>query len=190
MKQNECYEIGYITKTHGLKGDVTLQLDVDEPESYSELDSAFVEVKKQLVPFFIEHVNVQQKRAIIKFEGVDTLEQAHALIHCRVMLSLDTLPKTDDSKFYMHDILGYTVQDELLGKLGIITQLYEGSHQDIIGMEYAGKEVLIPVVDAIILGSDSATKTLHTRLPNGLVDLYLEEKEEEEEGEQEEAKQA
>lgn len=180
MKQSDCYEIGYITKTHGLKGEVTIQLDVDEPESYTELETAFVEVKKQLVPFFVERVNVQQKRAIVKFEGIDTLEQAHALLHCKVMLSLEFLPETDDTKFYLHDILGYTVQDEALGKLGIITQLYEGTHQDIVGMEYQGKEVLIPVVDAIILGADAPSQILHTRLPDGLVDLYLEEKEERE----------
>lgn len=177
MKHSDCYEIGYIVKTHGLKGEVTLELDVDEPESYSELDSAFVEMKKQLVPFFIQRINIQQKRAIIKFEGIDTLEQANTLIHCKVMLSLDHLPETEEGKFYLHDILGYTVEDETLGKLGIITQLYEGSHQDILGMEYQGKEVLIPVVDAIVLSADAEAKTVQTRLPDGLVDLYLEENE-------------
>ena len=175
MKPNDCYEIGYITKTHGLKGEVTVQLDVDEPESYAGLDSAFVEVKNQLVPFFVERINVQQTRAIIKFESINTLEQAHALLHCKVMLPLETLPAPEDDKFYLHDILGYTVQDEALGTLGTIAQLYEGTHQDILGMDYKGKEVLIPVVDAIVLGADASAKTLHTRLPDGLVELYLSE---------------
>jgi 16S rRNA processing protein RimM len=175
MKQNDCYEIGYITKTHGLKGEVTLELDVDEPESYTELETAFVEVKKQLVPFIIERINVQQKRAIIKFEGVNTLDEAGRLLHCKVMLPLEDLPESEDGKFYLHEVLGYTVEDEALGKLGIISQLYEGTHQDILGMEYQGKEVLIPVVDAIVLSADAETKTLQTRLPDGLVALYLEE---------------
>lgn len=181
MKQSDCYEIGYITKTHGLKGEVTLELDVDEPESYAELESAFVEVKKMLVPFIIERINIQQKRAIIKFEGVNTLEEATKLVHTKVMLSLENLPATEDGKFYLHDIVGYTVEDEILGKLGIITQLYEGAHQDILGMEYQGKEVLIPVVDVIVLSADSTTQTVQTRLPDGLVDLYLEEENKEEE---------
>jgi len=180
MKQSDCYEIGYVTKTHGLKGEVTLQLDVDEPEIYTKLASAFLEIKNQLVPFFVERINIQQTRAIIKFEGINTLEQAHTLLHCKTMLPLELLPESESDKFYLHDILGYTVQDETLGKLGIITQLYEGAHQDIIGMEYQGKEVLIPVVDAIILNADASLQIVHTRLPDGLVDLYLEEEDENE----------
>ena len=174
MKQSECYEIGYITKTHGLKGEITLELDVDEPESYSELDSALVEVKKQLVPYIIERINIQQKRAIIKFEGINKIEDAQKLVHCKVMLPLENLPEPEEGRFYLHDIIGYTVEDEALGKLGTITQLYEGSYQDILGMEYQGKEVLIPVVDAIVLSADAETKTVQTNLPEGLVDLYLE----------------
>ena len=42
MKKEDCYELGYISKTKGLDGEVYVQLDVDEPEDYQNLESLFV----------------------------------------------------------------------------------------------------------------------------------------------------
>ena len=50
IDKESCYFLGKIVRTSGLKGDVSVFLDVDEPESYAELDSVFVERKGALVP--------------------------------------------------------------------------------------------------------------------------------------------
>ena len=36
MQKKDCFELGKITQPHGLVGDVTVHLDVDEPEAYIE----------------------------------------------------------------------------------------------------------------------------------------------------------
>jgi 16S rRNA processing protein RimM len=50
MTKEDCFELGKITKTHGVKGEVILWLDVDFPEDYEEMDSVFLEVRGELVP--------------------------------------------------------------------------------------------------------------------------------------------
>jgi 16S rRNA processing protein RimM len=177
MKTEDCYELGAIVKTHGLKGEVLAMLDTDEPESYEGLDSVFVEIKGKLVPFFIKNINIQQSKAIIKFEDIDRLEQAQPLVHCKLHLPLDVLPQAEEGKFYLHEVLNYTVIDDKLGKLGVITNLYEGATQDILGMTYQGKEVLFPAVDEIVLSINRETQEIAVAIPEGLVDLYLNEEE-------------
>ena len=53
MRKDECYRLGHIVKTHGLKGAVTIELDVDYPEEYDEMESVFLEQSGNLIPFFI-----------------------------------------------------------------------------------------------------------------------------------------
>ena len=173
MKKDECFELGTIVRTHALKGEIMAHLDVDNPARYNKLDSLFVEIKNKLVPFMVERINVQQDRAIIKFDSIDRLEDAHTLLHLKIFLPLSHLPQAPKGTFYLHDLIGYSVTDEQKGLLGTITEIYDGSHQDILGMNYLEKEVLIPLVDSIVLEADASTKMLKVNLPEGLLELYM-----------------
>ena len=51
MKKEDCYFLGKITRKHGLKGNVIIKLDTDQPELYHKLEGIFVEVNGLLVPF-------------------------------------------------------------------------------------------------------------------------------------------
>jgi len=174
MQHNDCFQLGHITRTHGTRGEVVFFLDVDFPEDYEELDSVFVEIKGQLIPYFIEAINIQKgSKAIVKFEDIHSIEAATPLINCSLYLPEETLDELDGSRFYYHEIVGFTIIDETLGSLGKITTVYSMSTQDLIAMDYQGNEVLIPVNDDIVLNANRTQKTLQVRLPEGLVDVYM-----------------
>ncbi|MBC8112158.1 MAG: 16S rRNA processing protein RimM [Verrucomicrobia bacterium] len=173
MLHEDCYELGYIQKTHALKGEMVFFLDVDEPLDYEDMDSIFLEISGKLVPYFVEKVRVQRQAAIVKLEAIDTIEQAHPLVGSKLFLPLEKLPELAADEFYYHDIIGYTVKDEQLGILGEITDYYELPQHDVLEMVYQGKTILIPVNDDIILGADHEEKYLETSLPQGLLEIYL-----------------
>ena len=173
MQPSECFEFGYIAKTHGLKGELTIVLDVDDPDEYEELDSFFVQVKGQLVPYFMESYNLQGKRAIVKLEDVNTLDAAKNLIGCKLFLPLDNLPDLDPNQFYYHEVMGYRVVDATHGELGLVDDIYDMPGHDLIAMRHQGYEILIPVNNEIVLRADHKTKTVHVNLPEGLLDVYL-----------------
>jgi 16S rRNA processing protein RimM len=85
------------------------------------------------------------------------------------------LPKLRDDQFYYHEIIDYRVEDEVLGTLGVVKEVYSTGAQDVLIMIYKGHEVLIPLTDEIIPKVDKHTKIVHSRLPNGLIDVYLNE---------------
>jgi 16S rRNA processing protein RimM len=66
------------------------------------------------------------------------------------------------------------IVDEILGDLGQVRVIYDMETQDLIGMEYKEKEVLIPIKDGIIQKVDKTEKKVFCRLPEGLLDIYLE----------------
>jgi 16S rRNA processing protein RimM len=173
MNIDACYQLGYIVRTHGVKGQVVAFFDVDYPEDYEELESVFLQLNGKLVPFFISALDIQPNgRIILKFEDIDSIVEAEKLKNTPLYLPLDQLPELDEDQFYFHEVIGYTVIDEQLGELGTIREIYEMPYQDLMAMDYQGVEVLIPVQDELILRADKAARKLYVNLPEGLVDIY------------------
>ena len=90
MSPDACYQLGYVIKKHGLQGEVNIFLDVDFPEEYSRLESVLIEVDQQLVPFFIERIDIRGQKGIVKFEEVNDVEGAEELKSARLYLPLNT----------------------------------------------------------------------------------------------------
>ena len=176
MTKDDCYQVGHITKTHGVSGELVLFLDVDDPAEYAGLESVLLEVKGELIPYFIESIAiVKGSRAIIAFDDVDTIEQAERLINCGAFLPLDELePITDETRFYFHEIVGYQIVDAESGALGTVRGVYAMNAQDLIAMDYLGKEVLIPINSDIVRTVDRANQKLNVVLPDGLLAIYME----------------
>ena len=175
MDFDSCYELGYISKPHGLKGDVSIVIDADVPEAYKNLESVFIEQDKQLVPFFISRLKLSGNKAILSLEESTSIETAQALKGSKLYLPIEFLPELEDGQFYFHEIVGCTIADKDLGPLGKITTVYDAGPQDIIAFEHQGKEVLLPVNDQTIQKLDKTNKTLHVEIPAGLLDIYLNE---------------
>ena len=176
MTKDDCYQLGHITKTHGVSGELVLYLDVDDATEYADLDSVLLEVKGQLVPYFIESIAiVKASRAIVAFEEVDTIEQAERLIGSGAFLPLDNLePITDETRFYFHEIVGYQVVDAEAGELGTVRGVYAMNAQDLIAMDFQDKEVLIPINSDIVKTVDRTNQKLNVALPDGLLAIYME----------------
>ncbi|OIN59931.1 ribosome maturation factor RimM [Arsenicibacter rosenii] len=175
MTKDDCYLLGHITKTHGVNGELVFFLDVDDPNVYEELESVLIEVKGDLLPYFIESIAiVKGSRAIVAIEGIDTIEQASRLIKANLYLPLDNLePIEDNTRFYFHEIVDFRIIDSNEGELGTVTTVYNMDTQDLIEMSYQGKEVLIPINSDIVHTVDRTNKTLNVTLPDGLLDVYL-----------------
>jgi 16S rRNA processing protein RimM len=175
MNKDQCFQIGRVAKVHGLRGEVNVVLDVDYPEDYEGLEHLFLEQKGRLVPFFLEHFVLQPGgKALVKFEDLDSLDQVEPLVGLEIFLPLSELPQLDEDQYYFHELIGFEVFDENLGLIGPVQIIYDLETQDLLGVTHKGKEVLIPIQDGIILKVDKAAKKVYCQLPEGLLDIYLE----------------
>jgi 16S rRNA processing protein RimM len=175
VTKDDCYQIGHITKTHGVRGEMVLFLDVDDASAYAEMDSLLLELRGELVPHFIESMAlVKDSRAIVALDDVDTIEQAERLIGSTAWMPLENLePITDETRFYFHEIIGYRVVDAVDGELGLVDTVYTMATQDLISMIHEDKEVLIPINSEIVRRIDRAGKRMEVALPDGLLAIYM-----------------
>jgi len=174
MTKEECYLLGSIAKLHGFKGEVSIYLDVTNPYEYQELGSVFVDIHGQLTPFFIESIQIQQKNfARVKFEGVDTEDDAKAIVKKELYLPLSFLPELSGTSFYDHEVEGFKAVDEVHGEIGVVQSILDFSANPLIQIDYNGTEILIPLLKNTVTKVDRKNKSFHFNSPEGLVDVYL-----------------
>ena len=174
MAKTEYFELGTLSKPHGLKGAFHLYLDVDDPYEYDDLDAIFLQQGNEMVPYFVEDIQIRDNLNLITLEGINSLDATKELVGLKVFLPLSALPKLKDDQFYYHEIIDYQVQDRNLGLLGYVKEVYSTGAQDVIIMIYKSKEVLIPLIDEIVPKVDKKEKIVFTQLPEGLLEVYLE----------------
>lgn len=173
MTHNDCYYLGYIVKPHGLKGAFQVNLDVSVPEEYSKMESVFVELDGQLVPFFISSIVIQPNgKARIQIEDIDSTDEARKLVGKKLFLPLLLLPKLKGNHFYYHEIQGFELLDEMSNSVGIIKEIQDAPAQDLIVVTKNEKELLIPILEDTILNLDRAEKTLQVKILPGLLELF------------------
>ena len=174
MDKKECFYVGKIVKKYSFKGELLIKLDTDEPEIFEDMESVFIDLRNNLVPFFIESSQMHKSELLrVKFEDVDTEQDADALLKCELYLPLDFLPKLEDDKFYFHEIIGFTVEDLNFGTVGIVKSINDSTAQALFEIDRDGVEILIPMNDDFINKVDKKNKTILVETPDGLIDLYL-----------------
>jgi len=174
MHKKDCFYLGKIVKKYSFKGELLVKLDTDEPELYDGLESVFVDLRNNLVPFFIESSQLHKSELLrIKFEDVDTEQDADSLLKCDLYLPLEFLPKLEDGKFYFHEIIGFKVEDVNFGAVGIVKSINDSTSQPLFEIDRNGIEILIPMNDAFIKKIDKKKKIITVDTPEGLIDLYL-----------------
>ncbi len=173
MAKQEYFELGALAKPHGIKGALHAFLDVDDPYEYDELTSVFVQEKQELVPYFIDDIQIKPNLNLIFFEGIDSVDKAKELVGKKLFLPMSFLPKLKDNQFYYHEIIGYQVDDQSLGLLGIVKEVVSLGAQDVVVMIYQNREVLIPLTEEIIPKVNKKEKVIQTILPEGLLEIYL-----------------
>ncbi|MFT5754754.1 MAG: 16S rRNA processing protein RimM [Flavobacterium sp.] len=174
MQKEQCFYLGKIAKKFSFKGEVLIYLDTDEPYLYENLESVFVELHKNLVPFFILKSGIHKNNFLrVRFEDVESEEDADAIMNCEVYLPMSFLPKLEGNKFYYHEITDFIVEDLRLGKIGNIKRINDSNYQPLIEIMNGELEILVPLIDTFIIEVDRKNKIFKMDIPEGIVEMYL-----------------
>ena len=175
MKQDELFQLGKIVRTFGTKGEVIFQIDSEILSLIKKLESVYLKINENLVPFFIELLQPKAKgQALVKFLDVDSTDESSLLSGCDIFIPIAQLPKQKGTQLFSVEVEGYTVIDAIRGETGTVRTVLEMPQQALLSIDFNGKEILVPIVDEIVKKIDRKTRTIHIEAPEGLIDLYLE----------------
>jgi 16S rRNA processing protein RimM len=168
IKQEEVYRIGRLGKTHGVKGEVSLQFD-DDIFDRVDADYLVLELDGILVPFFIEEYRFRSDTvALIKFEDVDTQQRANELTGCDVYFPR-ALAADDEGEVSLSLLVGFDLVEANGGTtIGRIAAIDDTTANLLFELE-DGR--LIPANDDLIRDIDTKRKTIKMEIPEGLLEL-------------------
>lgn len=174
MTLKDCFYVGTIVSKFSFKGEVLVKLDSDDPELYENLESVFIALGNNLVPFFIEKCSLHKSDLLrIKFEDVSGEADADALLKHKLYLPLSFLPKLSGNKFYYHEIIGFSMEDINYGYVGEIVGVNDTTAQALFEVKNDKHELLIPMNDEFIMEVNRTTQKIIVKTPEGLIDLYI-----------------
>lgn len=177
MNKADCFNLGHVAKLHGYKGEVSLFFDADNPNDYAQLDSVFIDIDGILTPFFVESIEMKGKGfAKVKFEGVNTENEAKSILKKGLFLPLTLLPELSGKNFYDHEVVDFTVIDERYGEVGKLIQIVDYANNPLMQIQNTkfDKEVLLPLSNELVQSVDREHKILYVKAIEGLIEMYLE----------------
>lgn len=174
MRKEDCFYVGTVVNKFSFKGELLVKLDTDEPDLFVGMESVFIEIGKNLVPFFIESSQLHKSLLLrVKFEDIDDEPTADALMKHDLYLPMTFLPPLEGTKFYFHEIIGFTMTDTNHGVIGTITGVNDTTSQALFEVDHDGVEILVPMNDHFIVAVDREKRDITVTTPDGLIDLYL-----------------
>ena len=170
IRDDEVYKIGRIGKAHGVRGEVTMQVD-DDVFDRVDADYVVLRIDGILVPFFFEEYRFRtDTTALVKFCDIDDMEHARGLTGCDVLFPRDM---ADDDDPTWASIIGFQLVNAVDGQsVGTLTGVDDSTANVLFSVETAdGREVLLPAAEDLIEHIDSDARSIGYLMPDGLLDV-------------------
>ena len=149
--KKERLEVGQIVNTFGIKGFVKIYPYVDDISRFDNLKKVHIKSKKEEKELQIEEVKYQKNMVLVKFKGIETVENAEKLRNSFVEIDrADAIP-LEEGQYFIADLLGLEVFLDTGEKLGVLEDIYNTGSSDIyVVKNELGKQFLLPYIDEVI----------------------------------------
>ena len=165
--------VGYITKTHGLKGEVTLRPVVIDPNMVQGARrTRIVGDDGSSVKTELEKVRGQGGRWIIKFKDFKTIEQAQDLVGRSLEIYCEDFQPLPEGEYYWFQIEGLQVFDEAGRYYGTVNEIIVTGSNDVYVVQDGDKELLLPMIDSVVKSIDLKENKLIFHIIEGLLEDY------------------
>ena len=166
----ERLEIGQIVNTFGVKGYVKIYPYVNDIQRFDDLKTIYIKNKKQESKLEIEEVKYQKNMVLIKFKGIETVEQAESLRNSYIEIDRNQAIPLEEGEYFIADLLGMDVYLETGEKLGILDDIYNTGGSDIyVVKNELGKQFLLPYIDDVVKNIDLENGKITVHIIDGLI---------------------
>lgn len=165
------YRIGKIINTHGLNGEVKVQQVTDFTELFNVGQLIYIDINGSETEFIIEQQRTHKHHHLIRFKGVESIEDAERLKGFNIKVKEEQLPNLEENQFHYHEIIGchmYTMSGELVGE--IVNILSPGANDVWVVKSDDGKEYLIPYIDDVVKNVNVSDKKVMIEPMEGLLE--------------------
>jgi 16S rRNA processing protein RimM len=160
-------KIGTILRPHGIKGEVVIRFDRENPEKVLELP--FILIEKEMDIFEIDGLRAHKKQFILKLRGIDHISQAESLRGRSILVDSWPAEVLEEDEYFVEDLMGIEFIDESDRSIGHLKEIIESPANEIYVVEGPFGQVLIPAVSAFILDISIPKRQIRVRILEGMI---------------------
>lgn len=168
----DLLQVGIITSTHGVRGEVKVYPTTDDPRRFRRLKEVVLDTGKEKMNLEIEGVKFFKQFVILKFKGLDNINDIEKYRQKSLYVTRKNAVRLQRDEYFIADLIGLKVQDEDGTELGTVKDVIETGANDVYEVEMAdGKSLLLPAIKQCILNVDVENGTMQVYVLEGLLDL-------------------
>lgn len=169
---DELLQVGIISSTHGLKGEVKVFPTTDDAKRFKQLKQVILLKNSKEETLEVESVRFFKKLVILKFKGIDDINDILPYKGESLYVTRDQAVPCEEDEYFIVDLIDLTVIDEEEKELGSIKEVIQTGANDVYVVQLQnGGECLIPAIKECILKIDLEDRLMQVHLLEGLLEL-------------------
>lgn len=162
--------VGKILNFHGIKGEA--KIGYSQKDFLASLKNVFIKKENNYKSFKIENLRFHKNFAIIKFEGIDSIDELLNYKGAFIYVEENTIRKNlEEDEFLIDELVGLEVYDENGEKIGFVIGVSNNGASDLLSVRTMSKKVvLIPFVKAIVTNVNIKNRNITINNIEGLLE--------------------
>ena len=166
----ELFQVGVITSTHGIRGEVKVFPTTDDPRRFLDLEQVLLDTGRERIPLEIQNVRFFKQFVILKFKSLDNINEVERYRRCPLLVERKDAVPLEEDEYFIADMLGLEVLMEDGARFGTLKDVIETGANDVYVIESLEHgEVLIPAIKECVLDVDIPGGRMKVRLMDGLI---------------------
>lgn len=167
---DDLLQVGAITQTHGIRGEVKVFPTTDDPKRFRKLKDVILDTGKEKITLDIEGVKFFKQFVILKFKGFDNINDIECYKGKNLYVTRENAVKLAKNEYFIMDLIGLAVFDEEENLLGELTDVLQTGANDVYTVKLIeGGEVLLPAIKQCILAIDMENRKMKVHVMEGLM---------------------
>lgn len=167
----EEFQIGVITQTHGIKGEVKVFPTTDDVKRFKRLEKVTIDSGKKRFEAEIESVKFFKQFVILKFKGFDTIEDIQPYKQAKLLVDREHAVRLRKDEYFVADLIGTKVVSDEGTELGVMTDVIETGANDVYVVKNSeGEEILFPAIRDCVKEVDLENGVITLHVMDGLLD--------------------
>ncbi len=165
------FQVGVITSTHGVRGEVKVYPTTDDPRRFKRLKEVILDTGKEQMTLEIEGVKFFKQFVILKFKGFDNPDEIGKYRQKSLYVTRENAVRLGRDEYFIADLMGLKVLDEDGAEIGVLREVLETGANDVYIIDLKdGRELLLPAIKECVLNVDIEAGTIRIHILDGLLD--------------------
>jgi len=163
--------VGKILNFHGVRGDAKVGYSRNQRDFMTALKDVFILKNNEYIPFKIKNIKFNNKFAIIKFDGIDSVNEIAEYKNCLIFVEESTIRENlDEDEFLIDELVGMKVISDG-NPAGVVIGVSNNGVNDLLSVKSNSQKIcLVPFVKAIVLNVDIKAKEVTVDNIQGLIE--------------------